>query len=155
MTIPYQARSVLISGLPGNLSHDGPTRAIAAVINSADESKNLFGRAFTHKAGTDTVQVGGAGVFAGILISPKTYAVDVAYARNASVGEFLSMGEVYVELANAGKVGDPVSFGADGTISAGTAGTQIPGAYIARHAPSAETPRLAVIALNGQVNAPA
>ncbi|RIQ10285.1 hypothetical protein D0837_18145, partial [Bordetella avium] len=84
--IPYQARSVLISGLPGNLSHDGPTRAIAAVINSADESKNLFGRAFTHKAGTDTVQVGGAGVFAGILISPKTYAVDVAYARNASVG---------------------------------------------------------------------
>lgn len=153
--IPNTARTYLLSGIPGNISHDGPTRAASAVIDSATETNNVFGRAFTYKAGTDDVEVGGTGAFAGILINPKAYAIDVEYARNATVGEFLTMGEVYVQLGNDGNIGDPVSFNATtGVISAGETGTVIPGAHIARHEPSAETPRLAVIALNGLVKLP-
>ena len=153
--IPNTARTTLLSGIPGNISHDGPTRAASAIIDSATEANNVFGRAFTYKAGTDDVQAGGTGAFAGILINPKAYAIDVEYARNATVSEFLSMGEVYVQLANDGNIGDPVSFApATGIISAGEAGTVIPGAHITRHEPSAETPRLAVIALNGLVKLP-
>lgn len=153
--IPNTARTYLLSGIPGNISHDGPTRAASAVIDSATETNNVFGRAFTYKSGTDDVEAGGAGAFAGILINPKAYAIDVEYARNATVGEFLTMGEVYVQLGNDGNIGDPVSFNATtGVISAGETGTVIPGAHIARHEPSAETPRLAVIALNGLVKLP-
>lgn len=153
--IPNTARNYLLSGIPGNISHDGPTRAASAVIDSEDETNNVFGRAFTYKAGTDDVEAGGTGAFAGILINPKAYAIDVEYARNATVGEFLTMGEVYVQLGNDGKIGDPVSFDpATGIISSGEAGTVIPGAHIARHEPSAETPRLAVVALNGLVVLP-
>lgn len=153
--IPNTARTYLLSGIPGSISHDGPTRAASAIIDSADEAENIFGRAFTYKAGTDDVEVGGTGAFAGILINPKAYAIDVTFARNATVGEFLTMGEVYVELGNDGNIGDPVSFDpATGIVSSGEAGTVIPGAHIARHEPSVETPRLAVIALNGLVVLP-
>jgi len=153
--IPNTARTYLLSGIPGNISHDGPTRAASAVIDSADETENIFGRAFTYKAGTDDVEVGGTGAFAGILINPKAYAIDVTFARNATVGEFLTMGEVYIQLGNDGNIGGPVSFDpATGIISAGETGTVIPGAHIARHEPSVETPRLAVIALNGLVVLP-
>lgn len=52
--------------------------------------------------------------------------IDTDYARNATVGEFLSMGEVYVQLGNDGDIGDPVSFDpATGIISAGETGTQV------------------------------
>ncbi|KAA5921353.1 hypothetical protein F1536_23225 [Achromobacter xylosoxidans] len=153
--IPNTARTYLLSGIPGNISHDGPTRAASAIIDSADETENVFGRAFTYKTGTDTVEVGGTGAFAGILINPKAYAIDVTYARNGTVGEFATMAEINVQLGNDGNIGDPVSFDpATGIVSAGETGTVIPGAHIARHEPSAETPRLAVIALNGLVKLP-
>lgn len=160
--IPNTARTYLLSGIPGNISHDGPTRVASAIIDSATEANNVFGRAFTYVDGQpsgrgtfEQVQAGGDGAFAGILINPKAYAIDVTYARNATVGEFLTMGEVYVQLGNDGNIGDPVSFDpATGIISAGETGTVIPGAHIARHEPSVETPRLAVIALNGLVVLP-
>lgn len=151
--IPHTARTYLLSGIPGNISHDGPTRAASALIDSADETQNVFGRAFTYKAGTNDVEVGGTGAFAGILINPKAYAIDVNYARNGTVGEFLNMGEAYVELDNNGNIGDAVSFDpATGVLYAGAIATVIPGASIARHQPSVETPRVAVIALNGLVS---
>jgi len=149
--IPYTARDYLLSGIPGNISHDGPTRARSAVIDSADEANNVFGRVFTYQdQNVESVQAGGEGAFAGILINPKVYAIETETVRNGSVGEFLTMGEVFVELGAVGAIGDPVSFDPEtGKISAGLDGTAIPGAHIARHLPSAETPYLAVIALNG------
>lgn len=157
--IPNTARNYLLSGIPGNISHDGPTRAISAVLDSPDETNNVFGRAFTYVAGQpsgpgtyERVRAGGEGVFAGIMINPKAYAIEVDYARNGTVGEFATMTVAFVQLGNDGNIGDAVSYDPDtGIISAGTAGTVIPGAHIARHEPSAETPRLAVIELNGLV----
>lgn len=151
MTIPNTARSRLLSGIPGNISHDGPTRVTTAILNSATESNNVFGRAFTYNDNSvESVQAGGSNVFVGIMINPKAYAIDADYASNGITGEFLSMGEVYVQLATTGNIGDPVSFDpATGILSAGTTGTVIQGASIARHKPSAESPNLAVISLNG------
>lgn len=154
MTIANTARKSLVSGFPGNISHDGPTRVMTALVDSATESNNVFGRAFTYKdTAIESAQAGGTAdnVFAGILIHPKAYALNANYAYNGKSAEFLTMGEVYVQLEVTGAIGDPVSFAADGKLSAGSTGTVIQGASVARHVPSAETPRLAVISLNGFV----
>lgn len=158
--IPNTARTTLISGFPGNLSHDGPTRARPGILDSTDETANVFGRAFTFKDTTaETMQAGGAGVFAGILINPKNYAIDEDYARNGAVVEFLQMGQVYVRLETDGNIGDLVYFDPDdGSLSVAAPSAEAPdgltlilGAVVSRHEPSAETPRLAVITLNGPV----
>lgn len=151
MAIPNTARTRLISGIPGNISHDGPTRVMTAILNSATESNNVFGRAFTYKDDSvEDVQAGGSNAFAGIMINPKAYTIDTENAKNGTTAELLTMGEVYVQLAATGDIGDSVSFDpATGILSAGTTGIVIQGASIARHKPSAETPNLAVISLNG------
>lgn len=151
MAIPNTARTRLISGLPGNISHDGPTRVTAILLNSATESNNVFGRAFTYAdSSVETARAGGTGVFAGILIHPKAYAIDKNYASNWDQVELMTMGQVYVQLDAAGAVGDKVYFDATGKITPTAAGnTLIIGASISRHVHSAEIPRLAVITLNG------
>lgn len=172
MTIPNTARTGLTSGFPGNISHDGPTRAQSHVLDSTSATNNVFGRAFTLKdASKETVQAGDSGAFAGIMINPKAYAIDTSAAGNGSVAEFLTMGEVYVDLTAGEKwdgsapaavvpaVGGKVYFMADGKITAAadsgdkasptTTYTQIVGAVIARHTPSTATPQLAVISLTG------
>lgn len=163
MAIPNTARTSLLSGFPGNLSHDGPTRAASCVLKSATESNNVFGRAFTYEsAANETVQAGGAGVFAGILINPKAYAIDTDYAGNGTVAEFLQMGEVYVEIAGTTPaIGDKVYFipatgeitvdADDGATPTPNDYTEIVGATIVRHAVSTNATggTLAVISLTG------
>lgn len=158
MAIPNQSRK-LISGFPGNISHDGPTRAHPGILKSASEANNVFGRAFTYENQVqETMKAGGADdVFAGILINPKAHAIDTDYAKNGSVGEFLTMGEVYVELdfTATPNLGDKVYYvPATGAItSVETDNVEIPGAIIVRHMPSTEAPHLAVISLTGPVQA--
>lgn len=160
MTIPNTARTGLISGFPGNISHDGPIRAQSFVLDATTEANSVFGRAFTVKSATaETVQPGGTGKFAGIMINPKAYAIDTEYAGNGTVAEFLQMGEVYVaiEVANsvAPAVGGKVYFdpatGKLKTDADTAANTEIKGAVIARHAPAtlADGSQLAVISLTG------
>ncbi len=157
----------LVSGIPGEIAFDGPQRAIAALINSADPDNNVFGHAFTYadEGGFDaeTVQAGGTGFFAGIMIVPKAYALDGELAANGSQGEFLCEGEVYVALDEESDdftIGAPVWFNTTtGSVGCGTVpaadATQIFGAYVSRHnaSPVADgTPRLAVIYLPGLAN---
>ena len=97
------------------------------------------------------MQVGGKGAFAGIMINPKAYRIEVNYARNGTQGEFLTMGEVYVELSDdEGKINDPVVFSeTDGSLSAkGTVGTgeRVIG-FVSRHLSSTDAPHLSVIRL--------
>lgn len=99
MAIPNTVANGMISGVIGEISHNGPTRVTAAVISSADETKNLFGRAYTYKDDSvESVQVGGDGAFAGIMINPKAYRIGEEYARNGTQGEFLTMGEINAEI---------------------------------------------------------
>ncbi|CDG21060.1 putative phage protein [Xenorhabdus poinarii G6] len=152
MAIPNSVANGLVSGVIGEISHAGPIRAVAAILSSEDEKQNLFGRAYTYKDDSvESVQVGGKGAFAGIMINPKSYRVEVPYARNGTQGEFLVMGESYVELKEAaGKINAPVVFDeTDGSLSSKatvSAGDRVIG-FVSRHLESSETAHLSVIRL--------
>ena len=45
MAIPKSVANGLISGVVGEISHAGPIRAVSAILSSADEKLNIFGRA--------------------------------------------------------------------------------------------------------------
>lgn len=158
------------SGIPGTLSHAGPVRALSAILDSQDADNNAFGRAFTHKdTGTSTVQAGGDGAFAGIMVNPHAHAIDSPLVSNGQSSEFLHMGEVFVKIVPAvdtGKnpvapaVGNKVYFVEDtGEITcdptdqaaAPTSHIEIVGAAVVRHAPAdmADGSQLAVISLTG------
>ncbi|MDE1497508.1 hypothetical protein KKJ25_22110 [Xenorhabdus bovienii] len=151
MAIPKSVLNGLVSGVVGEISHAGPIRAISAVLSSADEKKNLFGLAYTYKDyGVESVQVGGEGAFAGIMINPKAYRIGENYALNGTTAEFLSMGEVNVRLESGVKrINAPVIFDAEGKLSAKdsiVAGDRVIG-FVSRHLESEENPPLCVIRL--------
>lgn len=152
MALPYQIPSTMISGVVGEVAFDGPTRAITSIIDS-DAVPAIIGYAMTYDdESLESVQAGGAGLFAGILINPKAYAIDSNVLAEGSQCECLFMGEVYVQLATTGAtIGDLVYFtNATGALGHGTAGagqTQIPNCVVSRHNVSAATPTLAVIKL--------
>ncbi|HHE6469914.1 TPA: hypothetical protein ACPFI9_002493 [Providencia rettgeri] len=152
MAIPNSVANGLVSGVVGEISHAGPIRAVAAILSSTDEKENIFGRAYTYKDDSvESVQVGGKGAFAGIMINPKAFRIEVGYARNGTQGEFLTMGEVYVELkAGVGKINAPVVFDeTDGSLSsksAPAAGDRVIG-FVSRHVESSESAHLSVIRL--------
>lgn len=152
MAIPKSVAHGLTSGVVGEISHAGPIRAVAAILSSEDEKQNIFGRAYTYKDDSvESVQVGGKGAFAGIMINPKAYRVEVGYARNGTQGEFLAMGEVYVELEEGvGKINAPVVFDeTDGSLSSKlvpAAGDRVIG-FVSRHVESSESAHLSVIRL--------
>ncbi|OTA14605.1 phage structural protein [Xenorhabdus vietnamensis] len=151
MAIPKNILSGLVSGVVGETSHTGPIRAISAVLSSVDEKKNLFGLAYTYKDfEVESVQVGGTGPFAGIMINPKAYRIGENYALNGTTGEFLTMGEVNVRLKSGIKrINAPVIFNAEGELSAKeniAAEDRVIG-FVSRHLESAEDPHLCVIRL--------
>ena len=152
MAIPFQIPAGMISGVPGEVAFDGPTRAVPSIEDSG-AVPFVIGRAATYKnAAVDSVQAGGTGAFAGIIIHPKAYAVDTATQQDGEQCELLTMGEVYVQLATTGAViGSPIFFtNATGVLSHGTAAagqTQIPNCVVSRHNVSVATPTLAVIKL--------
>nr|WP_272577110.1 hypothetical protein [Providencia sp. PROV274] len=85
------------------------------------------------------------------MINPKAYRVEVGYARNGTQGEFLAMGEAYVELEEGvGKINAPVVFDeTDGSLSSKTipaAGDRVIG-FVSRHVESSESAHLSVIRL--------
>ena len=161
MAFPSSVISDLVSGIPGEIAFDAPYTGITAIVDTTTEANNVFGRAFTYKTeSVESVQAGGTGLFAGIMVNPKAHAINTLAATtdsvsNGRVSEFAVEGEVYVLLSvgTAVTIGDPVFFvNADGTLGAGTAGagqTQIAGATVFRHNPSAaNAPSLAVIRLS-------
>ena len=160
MAFPSSVISDLVSGIPGEIAFDAPYTGITAIVDTTTEANNVFGRAFTYKTeSVESVQAGGTGLFAGLMVNPKAHAINTLAATtdsvsNGRVAEFCVKGEVYVLLSagTAVTIGDPVFFvNADGTLGAGTAAagqTQIAGATVVRHNPSAaNAPSLAVVRL--------
>lgn len=162
-TVAADQRSYLI----GEIAFDGPTRAASAMLDSgAGAANNVVGRAFCYASVVNnTVSAGGdAGIFAGILINPKTHAL-----RGTSVGgtladsllipdgtqvELLQMGEVAVSLASTGAtIGSLVHYtDTTGELDHGVASTgetQVPNCTVVRvlSSPTAATAFLAVIRL--------
>lgn len=163
-------RSDIAAGVVGELAFEGPLNAQPAILNSADAANNVIGRAFTHLAAEGEVTAGGAGVFAGILAAPKSYASGGTAAggtlaasmtlRNGEIGEFVQgTPGIYVALpAAAANIGDQVIYAtATGILATQAPGTApgagnalIPGATVVRYEKGG-TAGLAVIALNGPV----
>jgi hypothetical protein len=141
------------SGIVGEIAFDGPTRAVSAMLDSgAGAANNVIGRAFTYAdAAANTVQAGGAGAFAGILVLPKSHALlgtaaggtlaDSLTLPDGVAVELLQMGEVFVSLASDGAtIGSGVFYDdTTGALDHGTASTgqtQVPNATIVRVEPS-------------------
>lgn len=131
-------KSNLGFGVVGELSHEGPLRALPGVISSPDPLNNVVGRAFTRVLATGRFEAGkptGAGqIFMGILCNPKAYVLNGTAAGgslapslqvpNGTPGEFMEMGHIIIAVPAACAIGDEVVF-ADAT---GILATVAPGA---------------------------
>jgi hypothetical protein len=157
-------------GVIGELAFGSAYNAQTGILNSADASNNVIGRAFTHLATEGQMTAGGTGVFAGILAAPKTYASRGTTAggtlaptltlANGEQGEFVqgTAGIIVTLGATACNVGDQVIYAtATGILATQAPGTApgagnalIPGATVVRYE-KGSTAGLAVIALNGPV----
>ena len=142
------------SGVIGELAFNGPTCAASAMLDSgAGAANNVVGRAFCYASTeSNTVSAGGdAGIFAGILIQPKSYALrgtaaggtlaDSLTLPDGVAVELLQMGEVFVSLATDGAtIGSLVKYDdTTGVLDHGTASTgetQVPNAVVTRVEPS-------------------
>ncbi len=117
-------------GIVGEVAFDGPIRAGSYNLYSAGVA-NKVGYAYTVTNGINpdpsknsgnagSAQVGGTGVFAGILVNPKEYALRGTLAGGPlaasldlpdySIGDLLTMGEVFVNLPGGASVGDLVTY---------------------------------------------
>lgn len=120
-------------GVVGEIVFEGPTRAQPGVTkvgtSTAGGADLVVGRAFTIDASDGQFQPGGTGVFGGILANPKGLASVGTSAGGplaptltvpaGTIGEFLTMGEILVSLANAAPIGSGVTFAnATGILSA-------------------------------------
>jgi hypothetical protein len=107
----------MASGVVGEFAFDSPHRVKTYTLDSGSAANNVIGRAFTVKS-EGVAQAGGTGVFAGIMINPKTLARDglfngddnqLAVANNV-VAEMCEMGELYVALPAAAAIGNKLTY---------------------------------------------
>lgn len=117
-------------GIVGEIAFSGPQRSVAANIYSAGVA-NLFGNAYTFSSPATaepalsapngaTAQVGGSGVFAGIMTGVKqAYLAGTTTggplgaslaALDYSVQELTTMGEIFVNLPGPANPGDLVTY---------------------------------------------
>lgn len=144
---PAPLRSDQTTGLPGEVAREGPLRSAPWILNSSG-TPNIIGHAFT-KVADGEAEVGGSGVFVGIMGRPKEHALVGVGTSSLTATNTLGDGVVatmitesilFIQLDSgsaqsaAGTVGTGLFFvDATGIISAGTAGageTQIANAVI-------------------------
>ena len=115
----------------GEVRFGSPMSADPKIINSTSAANNVVGRAVQVVSGNDlevTADLGSAGIFAGIIIHPKSYSLQGTSAgtlessttlRNNENIEVLTMGTITVEISTAGNIGDEIFFDfRDGTLMA-------------------------------------
>ena len=152
MAFQSTIRQFQTDGIVGDIALDGLVRAQPVVLKTVTAANNVIGRAFTMVAGQDGQAVaGGTGVFGGILINSKLYALSgtsaggalaptITLANDLPVELCTFTSGVYVSLTTAGNVGDQVVFAqADGQLAAiapgaspGVGETLIPNAQVIR-----------------------
>ncbi|WVW37749.1 putative structural protein [Aeromonas phage Gekk3-15] len=138
MALQQSVRRSFGTGLVGEVLNDGPQRAkVARIVSTGTTAPNRVGRAFTYSAEkqeqtfaaiAQEVTVGGAGVFYGILGTPKHYAL---YGTNSPASgeqagplsptldlpqgaeaEFFDMAIMLLEVTNGNDTQGNVGFGA-------------------------------------------
>ncbi|POP42333.1 hypothetical protein CHU32_03605 [Superficieibacter electus] len=162
MAFPSKVNDSLAFGIPGEFYADGPSRAVPAMINSANAGYNMIGRAFTYNA-DGTVTAGGTGAFAGILINPKSQPL-YGTAQNpleASTtlpnglnAEFCTMGILIVTFTTAVTIGQKVVFDTQHGIlytvdatatAAGTGKAFVPNAFVSHYSTAGAGPAVITI----------
>ena len=139
-------------GVAGEQAYDGPTRVQPGILHSANTALNIIGRAATITAGatgsfpvagdggvnpkTLNVNVGDGGVFAGLIVLPKTYVsggttaggplAPTSTLPNETVVSLANEGDWVVNLPAASNPGDVVYY----TTATGALVTAAPGAAI-------------------------
>lgn len=111
--------------VPGEIIFNGPAPRVEARIIYSNGTANTFGYVFTESTAGDvqldaTATVGGTGVFAGILVSPKSAATFGTTAGGPlassldlpdyAMGSVCKFGSVAVALPNASRIGDVVTY---------------------------------------------
>lgn len=104
-------------GVVGEILNDGPMRTESLILDTTGGSVGL---AFTKSNTTNVATQGGTGVFAGILINPKSlpgfapasgFPIDPSLVVPAgNQAEFMTMGTIIVALTGAGNIGDIIQF---------------------------------------------
>lgn len=102
----------LTIGIVGQKATNAPTFPSIGVLNSTDETTNIFGRSFV-QASDGSFSVGASGAVLTILVNAKNAPMDtpsstpLGYLKNGAIGEFEKMGEFFVSLVgDAGDVGN-------------------------------------------------
>jgi hypothetical protein len=142
MTFQSTVRTELPLGVIGEFAFDGPNRTKSYTLDTTSADNNVIGRAFTVDSEGVAAAGGDAGVFAGIMVNPKAYAVDTLFNNadgelalaNGQVAELCTMGEIIVKVPPSAAIGDGVFYkdatGIIGTGTASTGETQIPNATV-------------------------
>lgn len=138
--MPFQS-SVFINmgaGVPGELYTDAPFKAETFTIVSASAAYNIIGTACctVSSQGVCEAGSGGAGGFAGFLVSPKTQALygvgnspltPTLTVPNNNIVTCLTMGTIFVTLPAAAAIGDLVVYdNTTGAIETIAPGAQLP-----------------------------
>ncbi len=147
MPFPNSVADAMPWGIVGEGYLDVRGSINAQPLQLTSETGNIFGYALTHVEGENGfAEVGGTGVFAGILAFPKEH---IAFALPGTQTNSVPAGAVVsgvtehpgliVSLTTAAAIGDGVAFAADGSLAAAPAQvapadhTLIPGAKVVRY----------------------
>lgn len=133
--MPFQSSVNTAQGysVPGDIAFNGPTRAATYTLVSASAAYNIVGATAFTVTSEGVAAAGGTGVFAGILIAPKSYAsygttgdtlAPSMLVPNNAPAELLTMGQIVVYLPGAAAIGDPIKY----NTTTGALGTGAPGA---------------------------
>lgn len=140
MTFQTQVNEFLAVGIPGEYADASPRREAGYILlsNTVDdvEYPPVVANAFTFSADNDGyAQVGGSGVFAGVLVNPKQFAN--YQGLNATLelpsglqGGLCTFGHIYVKPATAYTIGSVAAFDTTtGAINAYDSSADVPSGY--------------------------
>lgn len=157
------------AGVPGEIAFSGPQRVTPYNINSSGVP-NVFAYAYTLTNGANpdpagaspvagTAQVGGTGLFAGLLIGPKeqpsfgttTGPLNPTLAiPDNSIGELMAMGSVWAYIPGGASVGDLVTYdAATGALNTITPTTNFTGSIAAGGAATADVLTVTAVVAGG------
>lgn len=127
------------AGVPGDQYSDGPWRVQSFQIDSVSAANNIVGSTMctvTSQGIAACGNVGGARVFAGLLVDPKTLALfgsdlsPTLTVPNFTQVELATMGSYFVTLPGAASIGDYIVYdNTTGQIDTVSPGDALPGGH--------------------------
>lgn len=130
LTAPYtgvQGNSIALASSDDNVT-------VSAMAGGANEVSNMphFGYAFTHNGVNGQVQVGGTGLFAGVLVNPKMYVnyqnlKSNMFLPSGTQGSVCDFGHVFIKSNTSYEIGSIAAYdNATGAISAYASADDVP-----------------------------